>query len=87
MANSKSINTCAFCDQPYCQECSDAEAPFQYCSKTCQQDMSGPMICEHCKREDETTVERVNPYMLDVKNLTFVEAICDTCYKQLKDDI
>lgn len=45
------------------------------------------MICIHCNQEDETTVERINPYDEDVNNTEIVEAICDFCYEQLQDDI
>lgn len=45
------------------------------------------MTCDHCHKEDPTTVERVNPYMEGAKGVKVVEAICNTCYQELKDDI
>jgi len=34
--NSKSIATCEWCDQAYCQECTDAHDWKRFCSQECE---------------------------------------------------
>jgi len=36
--NSRSIATCANCEQLYCLECSDADDYLRYCSEKCQRE-------------------------------------------------
>ncbi len=36
MANSQMIGTCEYCNQEYCQECTDAPDWLEYCSVRCE---------------------------------------------------